>query len=135
MGFLLNFMNTKSLVALFIVGIIVLGGVGYFALAIQPAKAPSSSTTTSSSTPTRAFLSPFAVALTDPPSVPAGTSALFLNYSGVELITNSSPYFVNESGSVNLLSLLNVSKIIATFSLPKSANVNHIWIFFTNVTA
>jgi hypothetical protein len=128
-------MNVKSLVALFIVGIIVLGGVGYFALVLQPAKAPSSSTTTSTNTSTRAFLSPFAVALTDPPSVPVGTSALFLNYSGVELITNSSPYFINESGSVNLLSLLNVSKIIATFSLPKYANVNQIRLFVSNVTA
>jgi len=127
-------MNMKSLVALLIVGIIVLGGLGYFALVLQPAKAPSSSTTTSTSTSTRAFLSPFAVALTDPPSVPAGTSALILNYSGVELITNSSPYFVNESGSVNLFSLLNVSKIIATFSLPKYANVNQIRLFVSNVT-
>jgi hypothetical protein len=129
----------KSLLALLIVGLIVLGGiVGYFMLTLQPAKAPSSSSTsvstTSTSTSTRASLSPFAVALTDPPSVPAGTSALFLNYSRVELITNSSPYFANISGSVNLLSLVNVSKIIATFSLPKNVSVNQIRLFVSSVS-
>jgi len=134
MAFLLNFMNTKSLLAFLIVGLIVLGGLGYFMLSLQPAKAPSSSTTTSTSTSTHVSFSPFVVALTDPPSVPAGTSALFLNYSRVELITNSSPYFANESGSVDLLSLLNVSKIIATFSLPKNVSVNQIRLFVSSVT-
>jgi len=129
-------MNVKSLLALLIVGIIILGGVvGYFMLSPLLSKAPSStSTTTSTSTSTRAFLSPFAVALTDPPSVPAGTSALYLNYSRVELITNSSSYFTNENSSVNLLSLVNVSKIIATFSLPKNVSVNQIRLFVSSVT-
>jgi len=132
-------MNMKSLLAFLIVGIIVLGGVvGYFMLLFQPAKSPSSSTSTSVSTSstssTHAFMTSFAVALTDPPSVPAGTSALFLNYSRVELITNSSPYFANVNGSVNLLSLVNVSKIIATFSLPKYVNVNQIRLFVSSVT-
>jgi len=138
MAFLLTFVNAKSLLAFLIVGLIVLGGLGYFMLTLQPAKAPSSSSTsvstTSTSTSTRASLSPFAVALTDPPSVPAGTSALFLNYSCVELITNSSPFFANESGSVNLLSLVNVSKIIATFSLPKNVSINQIRLFVSSVT-
>jgi len=137
MAFLLNFMNVKSLLAFLIVGIIVLGGVGYFMLTLQPAKAPSSSSTTApttSTSSTRASLSSFAVALTDPPSVPTGTSALFLNYSRAELITNSSPYFANESGSVNLLSLVNVSKIIATFSLPKNVSVNQVRLFVSSVT-
>jgi len=125
--------NAKSSLALLIVGLIVIGGLGYFMLSIQP-KSPPLTSTSVSTTSTRAFLSPFAVALTDPPSVPAGTSALFLNYSGVELITNSSPYFANESGSVNLLSLVNVSKIIATFSLPKYANVNQIRLLVSSVT-
>jgi len=130
-------MNVKSLLALLIVGIIILGGVvGYFMLTLQPAKTPSSTSTSvsTSSTSTRAFMSSFAVALTDPPSVPAGTSALFLNYSRVELITNSSSYFANVNGSVNLLSLVNVSKIIATFSLPKYVNVNQIRLFVSSVT-
>jgi len=130
-------MNTKSLLAFLIVGLIVLGGVvGYFMLSLQPSKAPSSTSTSVSTTSasTRASLSSFAVALTDPPFVPTGTSALFLNYSRVELITNSSPYFANESGSVNLLSLVNVSKIIATFSLPKNVSVNQIRLFVSSVT-
>lgn len=127
-----KFTNAKSLLALFIVGIIVLGGIGYFALVLQPSKAPPS--TTSTSTSTHAFMTSFAVALTDPPSVPVGTSALILNYSSVELITNSSPYFANESGSVDLLSLVNISKIIATFSLPKYVNVNQIRLFVSAVT-
>jgi len=45
MAFLLNFMNVKTLLALLIVGIIVLGGLGYFMLSLQPAKAPSSTST------------------------------------------------------------------------------------------
>jgi len=130
-------MNTKSLLAFLIVGLIVLGGLGYFMLSLQPAKSPSSTSTsvsTTSTSSTRASLSSFAVALTDPPSVPAGTSALFLNYSRVEIITNSSPYFANVSGSVNLLSLVNVSKIIATFSLPKNVSVNQVRLFVSSVT-
>jgi len=130
-------MNVKSFLAFLIIGIIILGGVvGYFMLTLQPAKTPSSTSTSvsTSSTSTRAFMSSFAVALTDPPSVPAGTSALFLNYSRVELITNSSSYFANVNGSVNLLSLVNVSKIIATFSLPKYVNVNQIRLFVSSVT-
>jgi len=126
--------NAKSSLALLIVGLIVIGGLGYFMLSIQPKSPPSTSTSVSTtSASTRASLSSFAVALTDPPSVPAGTSALILNYSRVELITNSSPYFANVSGSVNLLSLVNVSKVIATFSLPKSVSVNQIRLFVSSV--
>jgi len=129
-------MNTKSLLAFLIVGLIVVGSVVSFLLSPVLVKSPSSTSTSVSttSTSTRAFMSSFAVALTDPPSVPAGTSALILNYSRVELITNSSPYFENVNGLVNLFSLVNVSKIIATFSLPKNVSVNQIRLFVSSVT-
>jgi len=129
-------MNTKSYA---ILGAVLIVLVSVASLMFSPIlyKAPSSTSTsvsTTSTSSTRASLSSFAVALTDPPSVPAGTSALFLNYSRVELITNSSPYFANVSGSVNLLLLVNVSKIIATFSLPKNVSVNQIRLFVSSVT-
>jgi len=130
-------MNTKRYAILSAVLIVL---VSIVSLLFSPIlyKSPSSSSTSTSvstsSTSTHAFMSSFAVALTDPPSVPAGTSALFLNYSRVELITNSSPYVANINGSVNLLSLVNVSKIIATFSLPKYVNVNQIRLFVSSVT-
>jgi len=118
-------MNTKSITAMLIVIILVIG-VGYVAYSYyRTSVAPPTSTSGKVS---------FTVALTDPPTVPAGTTALYLNYSKVELITNSSPYYANFSGKVDLLSLINTSRIIAVVNIPKNVTVNQIRLDVSSVT-
>lgn len=62
------------------------------------------------------------LALTDPPHVPANTKALILNYSSfsVNVLNSNGEYsWINETGSgtVNLMSLVNVSQILGTTRL------------------
>ena len=111
-------MRRTVLALILIVIIIVAAGAAYAYYNSLSKTAPSTTSTTSTAT--------FTVALTDPPSVPQGTSALYLNYSEIELITNSSPYYAKVSGSVNLLSLINQSKILANFNINKNVKVNQI---------
>ncbi|HVA82716.1 MAG TPA: winged helix-turn-helix domain-containing protein [Candidatus Aquilonibacter sp.] len=71
------------------------------------------------------------ISLTDPPHVPSGTTALMINYSSVQAhlsnAANSSGWISsNASGSINLLSLLNVSQTIGNVSLPANATINMI---------
>ncbi len=63
----------------------------------------------------------FLVMLTDPPTVPAGTTVLNLTYSNVTLHiaypNGTSEWLpVNASGTVNLFSLVNMSQTIASTS-------------------
>jgi len=69
------------------------------------------------------------ISLTDPPHVPAGTTALTINYSSVEAhlsnSANSSGWISsNASGRINLISLLNVSQTIGNVSLPANSLIN-----------
>lgn len=70
------------------------------------------------------------VALTDPPVVPAGTQALYINYSSVSVGYsghNASGIAVSTAaGSVNLMSLSNSSIILAGLSIPNGANINFV---------
>ncbi|MGC8586980.1 MAG: hypothetical protein ACP5K9_01670 [Candidatus Micrarchaeia archaeon] len=73
-------------------------------------------------------LATLAVQLTDPAQVPYGTEALNVNYSSVQVhyIYGNSSGWVNAggSGSVNLLSLVNLSKTIGSASLPVNATID-----------
>ncbi|EQD59214.1 hypothetical protein B2A_04068 [mine drainage metagenome] len=67
------------------------------------------------------------VQLTDPPAVPNGTQALMLYYSNIELHnagkSNSTGFIsLNASGSVNLMSLTNLTQTIGVGKVNKSAN-------------
>lgn len=78
------------------------------------------------------------IALTDPAEVPANTSSLYISYSSFRvtfLAANSSSgtAVVNSSGSIDLLSLVNVSKVLALASLPASSSVKTVQ--FTVVSA
>jgi hypothetical protein len=77
-----------------------------------------------------------AIRLTDPPTVPSGTTALVINYSslGVQVsnVQNSGWIYSNDSGSINLLSLLNLSQTIGTVSIPANASIENVRF---NVTA
>ncbi|MGA2524388.1 MAG: hypothetical protein ABSF65_09605, partial [Candidatus Bathyarchaeia archaeon] len=65
----------------------------------------------------------FAVLLTDPPVVPAGTTVLNLTYSDISLhvtYTNGTSQWlsVGTSGSVNSFELINMTKTIASTTIP-----------------
>jgi hypothetical protein len=68
------------------------------------------------------------ILLTDPPYVPAGTTSLSVNYSSVAVLyTNGSQStWINAqgSGTVNLLSLVNVTELIANASVPKGSVIS-----------
>lgn len=68
--------------------------------------------------------------LTDPPSVPAGTQYLMVNYNSLEVhvsgTSNSGWVQSNSSGSINLLSLLNVSQTIGTVVIPNNSVINQV---------
>ena len=114
----------RNLVIIGIIAILVVAGIAY---ELYPQYTKQTTPVSTSSTTVA-----FPVALTDPPSVPPGTSALWLNYTAVELITNSSPLFANYTGSVNLMSLINTSKVIAEFNVPKNVMVNQIRLFVSS---
>jgi hypothetical protein len=71
----------------------------------------------------------FLVMLTDPPNVPWGTTQLNVTYSGIQLHVVYSDGTSNwvasqESGRVNLISLVNVSQTIASLQLPTGSTVD-----------
>lgn len=74
---------------------------------------------------------PFLVMLTDPPTVPAGTTQLNLTYSGISLqvtFTNGTAKWlpVTASGTVNSFSLVNMSQTIASTTIPSGSTVERI---------
>ena len=70
------------------------------------------------------------VLLTDPPIVPAGTTALVISYSSVKVHTSgaSSSGWLNASGSgtINLLSLINTTEVIGTANISANSTINMI---------
>ena len=81
-----------------------------------------------------------AVMLTDPPTVPAGTTQLNLTYTDVLLHVN----YPNEtddwlpvgaSGTVNLFSLINMTQTLATITIPLNSTVDKVQFTIANVTA
>ncbi len=73
----------------------------------------------------------FVLQLTDPPQVPAGTQALYMGYSGLQLhefgAGNSTGFInVNESGTVNLLNLVNFTQTIGVASIKPNETFNFV---------
>lgn len=68
------------------------------------------------------------VVLTDPPIVPNGTQALYINYSSVSVHTvgNGNPEWIqsNTNGSVNLMSLINFSQAIANIEVAHNSRID-----------
>jgi len=82
---------------------------------------------------------PVPISLTDPPDVPTGTSALVVTYSsvGVDVSgagSSSGWIYSNTSGSVDLMSLVNVSQAIATVNVPANATINAVRFDATSAT-
>ena len=71
----------------------------------------------------------FFIMLTDPPNVPKGTTLLEVTYSNIQLHNVASDGTANwvaaqESGKVDLLSLVNVAQTIASLNLPTGSTVD-----------
>ena len=82
----------------------------------------------------------FAVMLTDPPTVPAGTTQLNLTYTDVLLhviYPNDTEEWlpVGASGNVNLFSLVNMTQTLATITIPLNSTVDKVQFTIANVTA
>jgi hypothetical protein len=82
----------------------------------------------------------FAVMLTDPPTVPAGTTVLNLTYSDVLLhvtYPNGTVEWlpVNASGTVNLFSLVNMTQTLASTTIPVNSTVDMIQFTIVDVDA
>ncbi len=91
-------------------------------------------------TPDQASAASFLVMLTDPPTVPAGTTILDLTYSNVSLhvtYPNGTALWlpVNASGTVNLFSLVNMSQTIASTTIPTGSAVDKIQFTIADVDA
>jgi hypothetical protein len=84
--------------------------------------------------------SSFAVMLTDPPTVPAGTTVLNLTYSDISLHIAESDgteawVSVPGSGTVNSFSLVNMSQTLASTEIPVGSAVNKIQFTIVKVEA
>ncbi len=80
-----------------------------------------------------------AIRLTDPPTVPNGTTSLVISYSkvGVHLSNaqNSSGWlYANSSGTLNLLSILNVSQTIGAVSVPVNSSIESVRFSITSAS-
>jgi len=79
-----------------------------------------------------------AVLLTDPPTVPDGTTAVFITYSGLAIHVadagNKSGWHVlNAQGKIDLMSIINVSQTIASENI-QSGNFNALAFNITSAT-
>ena len=83
------------------------------------------------------------IQLTDPPEVPKGTSSLNLTYSSIALLVGepaaggqvtTQSVGVTGSGTVDLLKLQNVSKTVASASLPSGSYVYSLGFTVTSIT-
>lgn len=88
---------------------------------------PTTTTTTYSSITQQSGFSTLAIRITDPPVVPTGTRSLNLSFSSLSLLvsqtlnnsgTQIKNLFYNISGTINLLSVQNVSQTIAVTKIP-----------------
>jgi hypothetical protein len=82
----------------------------------------------------------FAVMLTDPPIVPAGTTVLNLTYSDISLYVTyangtSEWLSVGTSGTVNSFALVNMTKTIASATIPTGSSVDKVEFTIANVDA
>lgn len=108
--------NISNKVFLYSVGILVLVAVAYLIVSYLNVNVQRSSLVQ--------------IKLTDPPIVPQGTQALYINYSSVSIHaigTQSSEWIEsNASGSVNLLSLINFSQVMARIEVTQNSKVNYV---------
>jgi hypothetical protein len=77
----------------------------------------------------------YAVALTDPPVVPSGTSAVLISYSGVAVHTEDHGWiYTSASGPVDLLALQNLSVVLAQVNVPANDTANEVRLYVANAS-
>jgi len=91
-------------------------------------------------TPVTTQAYPFVVMLTDPPTVPAGTTQLNLTYSDLSLhvtFQNGTAKWlpITASGTINAFSLINMSQTIASTTIPSGSTVDKIQFTISSVQA
>ena len=68
------------------------------------------------------------ISITDPPQVPQGTQALYINYSSISVHVNygnSSGWLnLNSSGRLDLMGLINTSQVIGLAGIKPGSNIN-----------
>ncbi len=64
------------------------------------------------------------ISLTDPPHVPAGTQSLVIAYSSVSVHTPAGWVESNSSGTIDLMSIQNVSQVIAGVKLATNSTID-----------
>ena len=82
----------------------------------------------------------FAIMLTDPPTVPAGTTQLNFTYSALSLHVSQSDgtsqwLSVTGSGTVNSFALVNMTQTLASVTIPLNSTVDKIQFTISNVKA
>ncbi|MFP3138294.1 MAG: DUF4382 domain-containing protein, partial [Nitrososphaeria archaeon] len=145
-------MNARTLIAVLavMVAIAAVGGaLAYWHAAAPPAPTTSVPTTTSTSTaPTSVTVSTpapttsapttvaYAVALTDPPVVPSGTSDVLISYSGLAVHAEGYGWISKASarGTIDLLAFQNLSVVLAQVSVPANATVNEVRLYVTDAS-
>jgi hypothetical protein len=124
-------MNKAEIAAGIIIVILVIG------IALLMSKPSTTSITTTSPSPAATGLLTFQ--LIDPPQVPNNTQALVITYSSLSahiLLANGTSEWVSSSntGSVNLLSLVNISQVIGSVNIPKNSTVDMVKFNITSAT-
>ncbi|MGC8533811.1 MAG: DUF4382 domain-containing protein [Candidatus Parvarchaeum sp.] len=71
------------------------------------------------------------IAMTDPAEVPANTTSLYISYSSFKILYftangSANSESVNSTGSINLLSLVNSSQVLASANLPLNSMIKSI---------
>ncbi|MGC8680110.1 MAG: hypothetical protein ACP5T6_02320 [Candidatus Micrarchaeia archaeon] len=115
----------KSLLGLgiLVILIIVIGFIFYWngsSMSVPPAILTNSTSSNATST--------MALMITDPPFVPIGTESLILSYNKISLheAGTSNYYNTTTGGSVNILSLSNITETIAMINVPKNASFDSV---------
>jgi len=78
----------------------------------------------------------YAVALTDPPVVPSGTSDVLISYSGLAVHAEGYGWISKASarGTMDLLAFQNLSVVLAQVSVPANATVNEVRLYVTDAS-
>jgi len=126
-------MNKAEIVAGIIIVILVIG------IALLISKPSTTSITTTLPLPAPVATSLLTFQLIDPPQVPNNTQALVITYSSLSahvLLANGTSEWVSSTntGSVNLLSLVNISQIIGSVNIPKNSTVDMVKFNITSAT-
>lgn len=134
--------NSAAVGLAIVVVIIIIVGVAYVALSgnkhatgsttvptsVSSTGGSTSTATTTQSTPTGTPMKRVPVLLTDPPAVPPGTQAVIMSYSSLKVYETSpsGSSWVNAqgNGSVDLLSVVNSSKVMGYVNVTANATIS-----------